>query len=728
MSIASPKSPADPRSAQSRPRGAATPNAPQIDAIRVLRQNTKGILASMVVGLGVGFVANLVCDFVYPLYSDTVLFELQPAPEEVTDVISRDSRTEEAVERLGQTEASRILSRELLVRAMNHRDITTTKWSEWYLDSSGVFVPEDAVDDLEEELTAGHRRRTNYFSLTWSTHVAEDVPVILNRVAETYIATRKAADDEKFEANRQTFDKQLREIDGQITSLGKEISKFLTDRNMTSTSEERSEMLLVVEDTARRLGETKSLLTLSQSRKKQTEDKMEGRLEPSPDDIRTAEEDPIIQRANTQVQELRISAETARKKFGEGHSAIRTSEAQVRAAELERDSIKEQILKRNLNADFKTFSDQVQSYESLLTKFEKDYATQSERLKDFTANLSTVDELKERRERLLESRAKQLEVLANIDQLKAREDARAVKIAKRAQTPREKSFPQLKYMLPAGAVLTLGVFVAFVFIREFLDTRVRYATDLTAISGLRLLGSVPDLAEDPLGPKKIERVVRDAPKSVAAELSRQIAGQVLKACGQNSIKTIACVSALPGAGTTAFVSNLADSVAASGRKVLVVDANFRRSHLAAAMGVDAGSKGLGDLLRGSCGMSDVVRPAQGGVDIVTAGTSENRVFELFSTPAFDEFLRSAATQYDLVVLDVPPVVVAGDALTIANRVDGTIIVVRAFQEQRGLVQRIVGQLGEVRAQFIGAVLNRPRNTAGGYLRKNYEAMAGYAGK
>ena len=194
------------------------------------------------------------------------------------------------------------------------------------------------------------------------------------------------------------------------------------------------------------------------------------------------------------------------------------------------------------------------------------------------------------------------------------------------------------------------------------------------------------------------------------------------------MKTIACLSALPEAGTTAFVTNLADSVAASGRKVLVVDANFRRSHLAAAMGVEPGVAGLGDLLRGRNTVSEVIRSAQGGVDIVTAGTSENRVFELFSTPAFDAFLRDASANYDLVVIDVPPMVVAGDALTIANRVDGTVLVVRAFQEQRGLVQRVVSQLGDVRAQLIGVVLNRPRNTAGGYLRKNYEAMAAYASK
>jgi uncharacterized metal-binding protein len=74
MSIAPTKSPADPRSAPSRTRQSSGTQATQIDAIRVLRQNARGILASALVGLGVGFMAHIVCDFVYPLYTDTVLF------------------------------------------------------------------------------------------------------------------------------------------------------------------------------------------------------------------------------------------------------------------------------------------------------------------------------------------------------------------------------------------------------------------------------------------------------------------------------------------------------------------------------------------------------------------------------------------------------------------------------------------------------------------------------
>jgi succinoglycan biosynthesis transport protein ExoP len=455
---------------------------------------------------------------------------------------------------------------------------------------------------------------------------------------------------------------------------------------------------------------------------------MEGLLEPTPDDIRTAEEDPQILQANNTLRELKVEVETYRKKFANDHPALRSMEKRLVSAELERDSKLQEILRRNLNADFKTFSDQVESYQGLLEKFEADLETLAVRLKDFTANVSTMQELKDRRERLLEARQKQLEVLANLDQLKARDDARSVTIAKSAVTPREKSFPQLKFMLPLGAALTLGLTVGFVFLREMMDTRIRYATDLAAIPGLRLLGTVPDLSDDPVGPKKIERVIRDVPKSVVAEVCRQIAGQVRKASTQGGIRSIACMSGLPEAGTTSFVSNLADSLAAGGLKVLVVDANFRRSRLASAMGTEPDAVGLGDVLRGQVALGDAIRPAGGDVDILSAGTPDSRVFEMLPTPKFDAMLAEAAGRYDMILVDVPPVVVASDALTIANKVDGTIVVVRAYQEQRGLVARIVNQLGDVRSQIVGVVLNRPRNTAGGYLRKNYEAMASYSTK
>jgi Mrp family chromosome partitioning ATPase len=102
------------------------------------------------------------------------------------------------------------------------------------------------------------------------------------------------------------------------------------------------------------------------------------------------------------------------------------------------------------------------------------------------------------------------------------------------------------------------------------------------------------------------------------------------------------------------------------------------------------------------------------------------VFERLSGERLDAVLRWANDHYDFVVIDGPPSVVASEALTIANKVDASMIVTRAWKDQRGLVMKLAGQLLESRSQFLGVMLNRMRMTAGGYLRKNAEAMAEYA--
>jgi polysaccharide biosynthesis transport protein len=717
----------DARPPAQRPRPSA-PAAVQIDPIRILRQHVWGIAAAAVLGVVMGGAATIVLEFVYPLYSGRVVFELVPAPDEVGDVIVRDQRTEEAVERLGQTESARIKARMLLMQAMSRGDIAQTGWAQGFIDSSGNFDLNKAVDELEESLGASHMRRTNFFALNWSTHASADVPVVLNAIADTYLEVRRGEDNARFEQNRGTFEAQLNRLDQDILALGNELRKFVEDNNLTGTREDRSEKLIRVEDTGMQLTQTQSQLTFAESRRLQTERKIRGEIEPTPDDVRRAEDDEQVLRANIRVQELLVELDTYRRKFREGHSAIRSIDARLKAAQNERDLKLQEIVRRNLNADYKEFSDVVESQMAVREKFMAEMALHTTGLKDQTSALAKVEELKERRERLLEARATQLQIVANLAQLKARDDARTVTIAQRAQTPRELSFPQYKVMLPLGGVLGLALFLGVVFLRELLDTRVRTAADLAVMQGVRILGTVPELSDDPVAPSKVERAVLHAPRSVVAESSRQIAGQIAKISSQQGVRTIGFLSGLPGAGTTSVVSNTADSLAAGGRKVLVIDANFRRSNLATAMGVEPDAKGLGDVLHEKATLADAVRRTGGDVDLLAAGTPADRVYELLSGPRFDKVLAEALERYDIILLDLPPAVVAGDAFAVANKIDATVLVVRAMQEQRGLVGRLIGQLSDVRGKCMGVVLNRPQGTAGGYLRKNYEAMATYSAK
>ena len=113
-------------------------------------------------------------------------------------------------------------------------------------------------------------------------------------------------------------------------------------------------------------------------------------------------------------------------------------------------------------------------------------------------------------------------------------------------------------------------------------------------------------------------------------------------------------------------------------------------------------------------------------DLMPVGAPATRVFERLNTARLDEVLAWAKERYDLVLIDAPPSVVASESLAIANKVDAAIVVARAWQDQRGLILKLCGQLLDSRCQLLGVVLNRMQMTAGGYLRKNADAMADYA--
>jgi Mrp family chromosome partitioning ATPase len=159
--------------------------------------------------------------------------------------------------------------------------------------------------------------------------------------------------------------------------------------------------------------------------------------------------------------------------------------------------------------------------------------------------------------------------------------------------------------------------------------------------------------------------------------------------------------------------------------VLAVDANFRRPRLAEAMGQSSGSTGLADLLQGSAGIDEAIIDIGDGVSVMPAGTPAGRVFDRLNNGTFDGIMSELRGRFDLIMFDAAPAVVAGDAMVLANKVDAAVLVVRAHQEHRGLVARMINRLTEARCELLGVLLNRQRGMAGGYLRKNYAAMAEY---
>ena len=239
---------------------------------------------------------------------------------------------------------------------------------------------------------------------------------------------------------------------------------------------------------------------------------------------------------------------------------------------------------------------------------------------------------------------------------------------------------------------------------------------------------VPDAAEDPAAPSSVETAFRDRERGVMAESFRQVRTNVLRRMQQMGHKSLLVVAGLPGSGATSTVTNLAYACASADRRVLVIDANLRRPGLHKIFGLPD-SPGLADVLAGARSLEDAVqRSADQRVDVLPAGSREARVYERLSTDAMAALLRQAGEKYDLILIDVAPMVVSGDGLGIAQRCDASMLVIRALSEKRGMVARLRSELADSKAELLGVLVNGVKSSAGGYLKGNIRATHEYQTK
>lgn len=725
MTTATPSRPPVPRPAGARPTTPAVPGtARTVDPFRVLRRHLVLIVGSIVTGVVLGFVAFVLFYFLLPLYSAEVVFEIRGSLEEGFDPTAGDIEREDVVTRLAMTEMYLLVSRPVLEAAVKKPDVRTTDW--YRQNFEGEL--DEAVDELEEDLRAVLVPGSNLFALRWSAGTASDVPEVLGAVADAYIARRQDVDRVTFNINLEVFQSQLGTITRNLDDLAQEIEAFIREKGITDIDAPRSNQLAISQVMLiGQLGETGSSLSLAENMYLQIAAKLEGTVSPTEEDRRAAELDPLVRTHEATMMNVKTLLYEIRESYIDpSHPMILKGQVRLRATEAEYENKIQEIMSENLHAQLKQLGVQIETYRNILDDLEEEYEQNDGLLRTLSADTSRYREMEDQRELLQAQRDSTLVLINDIKLLQLREDARRVRIAQKAQLPRERSFPKIELVVPFTALLVVGSVIGLIFLREMTDQRVKSAADIDVLPSARVLGVIPELAEDPCKSAAAELVVVTCPNSVLAESYRQVSSLIAKAMDRSGHRTLLLVGGLPEAGTTTVATNLAAAAAAAGRKVMIVDGNFRRPRLADVMGVSGDDPGLGDLLAGAASLEEAIRTTEYGIDVVTAGRPANRAFERLNNGEFDSVMAELRTRYDLVLVDAPPAVVAGDALVLANKLDAAVLVVRANQEQRGLVARVINQLMDANCEQLGVILNRPRGTAGGYFKKNFAAMAGYS--
>ncbi|MFM8873515.1 MAG: GumC family protein, partial [Phycisphaerales bacterium] len=414
-------------------------------------------------------------------------------------------------------------------------DIASTTWGQEYP------TVDERVQELQEDLRVGHRSKTQLFTLSWRTHERGDVAVVLNRVARTYLAAREAQEDERSSRNKSNFETKRTQVEEQIRNLKTEIQDFIRRNGITSGTEGGLTDQGTANNLAKLRDDTIRDLTLAQARLDSVDRKLrEQRYED--EDRRLAMQDPAVRQIEQNLHQVQTFLSSSRERFGEEHPQVKDLVQRETAARDRMKVVLDETMQRNLQADKLDYSQRVASLKSLVERQTQDLTDATKRLQELTAQISALDALKEQLTQKEQERADLQDLIAQFDILQGRADSRRVSLVQEASTPREIEFPKLKFMVPAGVFLAVLVVAGILFLREFLDQRVRFPSDLAGVGGARLIGVIPDIEDDPSEPKAAELIVAREPATSTAEMFRQLSSVCLKGMDAAGARSLAIVT------------------------------------------------------------------------------------------------------------------------------------------------------------------------------------------
>ena len=309
-----------------------------------------------------------------------------------------------------------------------------------------------------------------------------------------------------------------------------------------------------------------------------------------------------------------------------------------------------------------------------------------------------------------------------------------VRIVDHAQTFSKPIKPKKPLIAAIGTIFGFLLSVAYVFVKAALHKGVENPDEIEEL-GLSVYASIPrselqfSLADKLNGKKRISSkdmllLAEMNPADLAIEALRSLRTSLHFAMMEAKNNILMISGPAPGIGKSFVSTNFAAVYAKAGKKVLIIDADMRKGYLQRAFGLKW-DRGLSDYLSGEIGIDDVVKSTSvEHLDVVTRGQVPPNPSELLMHGRLKELLTWASQNYDLVIVDTPPVLAVTDA-SIVGAIAGTTLMVARFSQNTAkeidVARNRFEQAGiEVKGVIFNAVEKKASSHYGyGYYNYNY---------
>ena len=577
------------------------------------------------------------------------------------------------------------------------------------------------LSQLQNQIKTEREGNTNIINVTASANDAKTAQNLANLVVEKYREENILSKNKRiFEAKR-FIEEQLKTVEKRLRESENTMDNFKREKSVVSITDEQ-----------------KASLDRFTEIEKSTE-KMDMEIKEITDDLDILKQgkalpdrkmavlftDPVISKLDTGLSDLLLERDKLLTNLKPAHPEVKEVEKKI--------------------SDVRTgIINQLTSTLSALSRKREVLSGEMNQLKEKVSLLpGTAMELG-RLEREVKMNQDLLSLLKTKYQevlIKEAEKIEDVTIIKKAvEQPEIKNPPKTFLNAVLGLVMGIIFGLVFAFIFESIDTSITTIEDVEAFLGCPVMGVIPNIKTSEVINyfKEKDRVIDEpaariyqmlishfVPKSIAAESYRSLQTNVIFIAAEKKLRSVMITSSSPGEGKTLTAINLAITLAQNGKRVLLIDADFRNPvlHHYFGLGKEPGLsnvilgntswqeavKGIVDIMIGKFSVDDItVMPGLDNINVLTSGLSLTQPVEFLNSIRMTNLIKEVSEKYDLVIFDAPPVLPVADPIVLGNKVDGVFLVYEVGKVGRSALKRSKSMLENVGAKVFGVILNNLR--------------------
>ena len=304
-----------------------------------------------------------------------------------------------------------------------------------------------------------------------------------------------------------------------------------------------------------------------------------------------------------------------------------------------------------------------------------------------------------------------------------------VRILDHALTAIKPVKPKKSLIVVLAALLGAMLGAGFVFIRDMLKQGVKTPEEIESRTGLSVYASVPLSDQQDILERNAKKqgggylLSKNAPGDLAVESLRSLRTNLVFALMEAEDNRIMITGPSPGVGKSFVSANLGALLAESGQKVLLIDADMRKGHVGRAVGLNKEAHGLAECIVGKTNLASATNKVSDDFFVLPTGMFPPNPSELLMSPAFKELLDNASEEYDVVLVDTPPILAVTDPAIVGKLCSTSFMVVRAELNPIKEVEYAATRLQQTGVVIKGCVLNGMVQSSSRYGNYGYYQYA-----